>query len=74
MSETSDLAATQAAFEEAKAAYIAAPTPDNYAAHQAALHATREARWVSRGGLDNPYGATTYAEYLDAARAARKGE
>lgn len=66
-----DLAQAESTAIAAKSAYAANPTSDNYAAHRAAQTALREARWRARGGLDNPYGARSYADLLNAQREQR---
>lgn len=65
-------AAEEAALAAAKAAYVAVPSPANKAACRQAQAAAREARWRARGGLNNPYGARTYADTLAAEREQRR--
>jgi hypothetical protein len=74
VSEIDTLAAAEADAATAKTVYRAHPTPANRETHRAASTALREARWRARGGLDNPYGATTYADFAVAERAARRAE
>lgn len=72
MSDSQALATAEAVAAEAKARYRAEPSPEHREAHRAAQTALREARWVARGGLDNPYGAQCYADALMAEKEQRR--
>ena len=69
------LAAAESAAAAAKAAHYSSADPlATREAFRAAKTTLREQRWLDRGGLDNPYGARSYADFLTAQREQRKSD